>query len=205
MPFDCHPLHGPARAPLRLAPIVMAGLAMLAILQPRTAQAADSVYSTVERKSDCTVLDKAAMGEGEWIRWRCPGPSGNFVFISEDDLRTSVAYGKPGLVNEWQSFTDFNHVGETIEWRRMDDLRPYAAIQRWFVSHGSADPRQVLVISTVAAAGEQSCMVGLVDASANRDANRLARRVADEKARRFRCARDEPKYYGDHAQAPPAP
>lgn len=173
-------------------------------MTPLPADAAESLYSTARRTADCTVLDKARAGEGEWSRWRCAGPSGAFAFISEDDQRTAIAYGKPGLTHEWQRFAGFNSVGKTIEWRQEGDAAPFAAIQRWSVSGAAVARRQILIVSTVADAGEQSCMVGLIDASANPGTNRLARRTADEKVRGFRCDRDRPRYHGNHAGAPAA-
>jgi hypothetical protein len=41
------------------------------------------------------------------------------------------------------------------------------------------------------------CHVGYVDALANRDADALARKIADERARTFRCATDKPVILGE--------
>jgi hypothetical protein len=53
---------------------------------------------------------------------------------------------------------------------------------------------QVLVITRLDPGGV--CHVGYVDGRANQDANVLARTVADERARAFRCGKDAPDSYG---------
>ena len=52
----------------------------------------------------------------------------------------------------------------------------------------------VLVVTRLGPRGV--CHVGYVDALANRDANEIARRIADEKARAFRCDADKPVIVG---------
>ncbi len=41
-----------------------------------------------------------------------------------------------------------------------------------------------------------TCQIGYVDAHANADANELARKLADEHARDFRCGKDKPIVLG---------
>jgi hypothetical protein len=41
------------------------------------------------------------------------------------------------------------------------------------------------------------CHVGYVDALANHDADALARKIADERARAFRCGTDKPVILGE--------
>jgi hypothetical protein len=53
---------------------------------------------------------------------------------------------------------------------------------------------QVLVITRLDPGGV--CHVGFVDGRANPDANELARKVADETAREFRCGKDTPDSFG---------
>ena len=91
-----------------------------------------------------------------------------------------------------------------MEWW-ITECRPVAAILRFFVSN--TDPvtggtpkklkGQVLVVAKVASPAEgKSCVVGLVDALSNKDANQKARDVADQMADGFRCGQDQPGYYG---------
>ena len=43
----------------------------------------------------------------------------------------------------------------------------------------------------------EACVVGYVEATANKDANVLARKVADEEARDFACRYSEPMWHGN--------
>ncbi len=65
---------------------------------------------------------------------------------------------------------------------------------------GSSDKErrgQVLVVSTVANDDtEQSCIVGMVDARANKNANVLAREIADDIAPTFHCGSGKAIYHG---------
>jgi len=174
-----------------------------------------SAYSTLDWESDCTVLDRPAEGEpGAWVSMVCNGYRGYPVFYSEDDLRVSLVYGFPdrreGQVG-WQSFASFNRVSTTIEWRLAagpGQARPFATIHRWFIHAGDNQEAEVLVVNRVAQPRHgRGCVAGYVEAAANPDANTIARRVADEIARTFRCGRDEPAWHGattDHTPKPTA-
>ena len=70
--------------------------------------------------------------------------------------------------------------------------RPFATIMRWgtTVTTETDTPSkgQVLVVTRLGPGGV--CHVGYVDGRANPDANDLARKIADEHARKFRCGKD---------------
>lgn len=204
------PLH-PRRERWAPAAFASAGLALAASVAVAPAQAApDSAYSTIAWDTGCTVIDQPAPDEpGGWAVLRCQGLGGVPVVVSDSDGRMSVWYGQGGEGHRgWASFTGFNEVNDTIEWRGIigSGQGPYAAIHRWFVDDGTGGRRQVLVVSTVAMApGEVSCPAGYVDANANANANVLARQVADRIARGFRCGRDPAMYHGLTAVTTPQP
>lgn len=167
------------------------------------ARANESAYS--ERNLDaCKTLSQT--DEGPSITLQCDGYKDFAVYFKEGDLRQSQAYGpisKVWLDEAFESFGPFNHTNAKIEWRLGKDGRPVATILRWFVS----DPEttsdmttrygQVLVVSTVATTDNPtSCVVGYVDALENKDANTLARTVADEEAHNFTCGVSEPQWHG---------
>lgn len=97
----------------------------------------------------------------------------------------------------WESFEGFNSTGPKIEWRIETDgakAIPFATIHRWSVSDSENPDKQVdvLVVEKVGQIeARDGCAVGLVLATGNPDANELARRIADEKARNFVCGSDE--------------
>ncbi len=97
----------------------------------------ESVYTKLDLDGDCKAYEAYEMGAS----FTCPGYAGYGVLFSEGDLRQSVFYG---FVGEWfgegafESFSGFNHVSGTIEWRLQGGI-PFAAIMRWFISTGEGD------------------------------------------------------------------
>jgi hypothetical protein len=99
-----------------------------------------------------------------------------------------------------QTFPGFNNVySGTVEWR-LEKLpngktRPFATILRWNVRTEADVERgdnkstgQILVVTRLDPGGV--CHVGYVDARSP-GANEAARKLADEKARGFRCGEDK--------------
>ncbi|MCF3640023.1 hypothetical protein LXM94_08575 [Rhizobium sp. TRM95111] len=176
---------------------------LLAAAGTGAAAANGSVY-TDRQLERCETLSES--DEGPSVSMKCPGYGDLPVYFKEGDLRQSQAYGpigKPWLEEAFETFGPFNHINPRIEWRLAADGTPVATIVRWFVSDpettSDTDTRygQVLVVSTVAtAANPASCVVGYVDALANKEANALARQVADSDARDFACGLNEPQWHG---------
>lgn len=177
---------------------------------PAGAQAADSLYTTYDWQADCTLLDtdRPADEAGMGGRLVCPGPAGLHLMLAEGDARVSMDYGSARRFGPWESFTSFSSVHDTVEWRRHGTdgaRRIVATIHRWVVGP-DPDPREILIISTIAhGPGAESCMVGLVDASRTTGANALARKVADARAPGFRCGQDRIRAYGDVGLDTPLP
>jgi len=144
----------------------------------------------------------------------CPGLKGYPVQFESNDERETVHYGDPAKTTtgaSWESFLPFNSIADTFEWRLENGI-PFAAIHRFKISTGEEEPApgsgvkgpvkgQVLVISKVGQPdGPAGCVVGLVDALSNVDANELARKVADEVAPGFKCGKDKAKYHGKRGE-----
>lgn len=187
------------------------GLAGMIAACPIAATAAESAYTKLDFDTGCAWKEpeseeEAQMG-GEAV---CKGLEGYPVYFAESDLRQFTAYGPVADPFAFPTgFAQWNSVNETVEWR-IEDGKPFATIHRWFIDNinpdtGAAEEAfrgQVLVISTVAdpdapQAERVSCVVGLVDALANRDANVLARVVADDYANGFLCGVDQPAFHGE--------
>jgi hypothetical protein len=174
-------------------------LALLALTP--AAQAADSVYTKVNFDADCREEQSDDTGGS----WTCKGYGDYAIKFAEGDLRQSAFYGELGPWYEkgaFETFTGFNNARETIEWRMQAGV-PVATIRRWHVSPGTKDngdplpEAQVLVVSKVGQKGVgDACVVGYVEATANKDANEIARKVADEQAAGFRCREIKPKWHG---------
>lgn len=178
-------------------------IAIFSALATQPAFANSSVYTKLDT-AQCVKLSSYEAGG----RLKCPGYKSDPVYLLEDDARESLRYGpaaKDLIEESFESFSEFNHANDTIEWRLDDQGRPLAAIQRWFIDNadpatGAASPKlagQVLVVSRVA--GKQdglTCVIGYADALANADANALARKMADEKAQDFACGRQQATWAG---------
>ena len=177
------------------------------------ASAAESVYTTLDfDNGSCLSSDATPTAEDEEmgvVALVCPGYGNYPVQFQSNDERQSVHYGDPGTATgnvAFETFAPFNSIVDTVEWR-LDHGLPFAAIQRFMVSTGEDQPApgttdgpvkgEVLVVSKVGqpvqAAG---CVIGLVDALANAQADAMARQVADTLATIFRCGEDRPVYHG---------
>jgi hypothetical protein len=171
-------------------------------LAPTCVAANDSVYTDLDLDS-CQTLAEDPMG----VSLKCKGYRNYPVYFKEGDLRQSVFYGRVDqelIDGAFETFSAFNHINTKIEWRLDAAGKPFAAILRWFIDNPGPDGAsnrksrgEILVVSRVGTATYGgSCMVALVDAKANQDANELARQMADETAADFACGMQEPEWAG---------
>lgn len=174
-----------------LAAFVMAGVAGTG-----GAVGAESQYSSVALES-CQQLPTDPANMLESGQWACTGYLGIPVLIRESDLRFFVTYGVNGA-NEpaaHETLAPFNYINDTLEWRLDDAGSPYATILRFFADSGDGGPEtQVLVVTRIADDGV--CHIAYVNASANPDANELARQAADLMATNFSCGFHQPIWIG---------
>jgi hypothetical protein len=169
-----------------------------------------SIASANTRYDTRTCHHRAGRDVEDYGSWRCRGLDGTAVLIGAGDQRTTMSFGshardEPAAGQTLQGFNEA-YQGD-IEWRFVPErgrrTRPFAAIVRWRTTlpeqtdgkepgtvHG-----QVLVVTRLGPGGV--CHVGYVDALANRNANELARRIADARARAFRCGVDKPLIAGE--------
>lgn len=157
-----------------------------------------SAYTKIDPDNDCTIIAKAAAGDGDWVSLVCNGYRGYPVHIGYSDLRESIHYGfLPGgdQAPRWESFAAFNSTSNTIEWRlrRSGDLTiPIATIHRWIVEGSETLKTEILVIEKVGqASGSKGCAVGYVVATGNDSANQQARKIADTQVSAFNCDSDK--------------
>ncbi len=152
------------------------------------AAAQQSEYTSVALES-CQQMQSDPEDMLESGRWICAGYLGIPVQLVESDLRFFVSYGvsPEGQLAAQQTLPPFNYVNDTLEWRVDETGVPYATILRFFADFGDGSPeRQVLVVTRIADEGGV-CHIAYVNASANDDANALARQAADLMARNFTC------------------
>ena len=178
---------------------------------PAIGQPIESAYTAYDAKQCKHQRGKAVEDYGTW---NCPGYDGLPVRLRAGDQRMYVTFGSwtKADIARAQTFPGFNSAYEgTVEWRLEKrpngKPRPFATILRWNV-RAEGDVMQstgrALVVTRLGPDGV--CHVGYVDARANRDANELARRIADEHARTFRCGKDRRIVLGNKSPGfqPPA-
>ena len=167
---------------------------------PAASQTVEFVYTKFDSKQCKHRKGRAPEDYGSWL---CPGYEKIPVRLSAGDQRMQVTFGnwKDDLAAS-QTLSGFNDVYEgTVEWRierrSAGKARPFATILRWNLvtardSENATGPikstGRILVVTRLGPGGV--CHVGYVDARANSDANELARKIADEHARAFKCGKD---------------
>lgn len=180
----------------------LAALLLISAAATPAAFAAESAYTDLDLDR-CQKIAEHELG----VSLKCKGYKGYPVYFAESDLRQSVFFGHLGqaiIDDGFESFSPFNRVNTKVEWRLDGTGRPFAAILRWFIENPNdqgiptkASEGQVLVISKVAQQDDGiGCVVGYVDALVNKDANSLARQVADTEAQSFGCGYNESFWYG---------
>lgn len=160
--------------------VVPLALIAAAVLWGGGVQAA-STYTTIDY-ADCETLETYEDGGADL---RCPGLDGLDVFVSEGDARLDVDYGFKG--ENFETFSAFNNIGETVEWLSDDRGVPQAAILRFFISVDGREA-QALVISRINTESQDGCVIGVVDARLEQ-ANGMARGIG-AMASTFDCSID---------------
>jgi hypothetical protein len=190
---------------------VAAGIGMVVLLGgalPAIAQTASQEISFVYTKFDAEKGCKHTPGRDveDYGSWRCAGHDGIMVLLSGGDQRMTMSFGTTAKQAQKEpasseTFPGFNSVYDgTIEWR-IEKLangkkRPFAAIVRWNTRTEADAEREdgkstgrTLVVTRLNPGGV--CHVGYVDAR-QPGANEAARKLADDKARGFKCGTDDP-------------
>lgn len=159
--------------------------------------AAESAYTPLVLDK-CDNITPPAFAE-HGVVFRCKGYGGMAVRVAEGDLRMFVSYGD-GAKDQTaagQTLPMFNTIGETLEWR-VEDGKPFATILRYHWDSDGLGGGSTLVVTKLG--NTNACHVAYVRAEENPDANKLAREIADNDARRFSCERDRPRTYGPGGQ-----
>ena len=168
------------------------GALLLAAL-PADAAGLVSTYSDLDL-SRCIQTDTDEVG----ATFACEGLNGVPITVSEGDLRMTVSYGEnaedePAMS---QGFGPFNRLGAKIEWLSPadDPESPVATILRWYLQRGEGPGEsQILVVTQLPP--QAVCQIAWIDATANSNANVLARQAAAALAGDFDCG-GMPRVYG---------
>ncbi len=182
-----------------LAAVLMASAPFL--LSPAAAQSVTSTVTRLDLKK-CKHIEGDA--EEDYGEWRCRGYGGIAILVSAGDQRSYVSFGRTAKDEPAarQTLASFNGEGDSIEWRKGSDGKPFAAIMPWSttISDEHKTVRGRMLVITRLGPGPV-CHVGYVDAQANPDADELARKIADGTARTFKCGSDKPQISGQRGPA----
>ncbi|RYH13596.1 MAG: hypothetical protein EON57_01710 [Alphaproteobacteria bacterium] len=160
--------------------IMFLSLAVAAVLSGSGVQAASS-YTKID-DAKCETLKTYEDGG---VDLRCPGLPGLDVFVSEGDARLDVDYGLRG--ENFETFSAFNNIGDTVEWLSDAKGVPQAAIIRYLISVDGREA-QALVVSRINTEAQDGCVIGVVDAKLEQ-ANGIARGIG-AMAATFDCSID---------------
>jgi hypothetical protein len=190
---------------MRVVVAASAALIRLVAAEPAHAQEIFSAYSSFD--ADKTCKHTPGRDPEDYGSWVCPGHGRLIVRLSAGDQRMQVSFGhnaRAAAKEEAasQTFPGFNDVYQgKVEWR-IEKLpngrtRPFATILRWNTRTAGDAEREdgkstgrTLVVTRLNPGGV--CHVGYIDAR-SAGANEAARKLADEKARSFKCGVDDPK------------
>ena len=184
--------------------ICAALFALCIAASPAASQSIEYVYTKFDSKKCKHTPGTEIEDYGAWL---CPGYKNIPVRLGAGDQRMYVTFGartKDNIADE-ETLPGFNDVySGTVEWRiekRADGkTRPFATILRWNYVTAEDQERatgpitptgRMLVVTRLGPGG--TCHVGYVDAR-RKDANERARKLADERARTFKCGKDKAEY-----------
>jgi hypothetical protein len=169
-------------------------LGALLFASPASAAEFVSAYTDVDIEQ-CEMLSSDEVG----ATWACEGLDGYPVTISEGDLRMTVSYGEDAMdeVAMSQGFGAFNRLGAKMEWLtpKDDPDNPVATILRWYLQKGEGPGESQILVVTQLEPGAV-CQIAWIDATANKNANEMAREAAEELAGDFDCE-GMPRIYGE--------
>jgi hypothetical protein len=184
--------------------VALAIVSVLLASAPAASQSIGYVYTKFDAKKCKHTKGRDDEDYGSWL---CPGYKNFPVRLSAGDQRMYVTFGRLSDDNiaSTETFPGFNDVYEgTVEWRIEKRAggkeRPFATILRWNLvtaedqekATGPIKPSgRVLVVTRLGPGG--TCHVGYVDGR-SKDANEHARKLADERARTFKCVKDKAEY-----------
>jgi len=170
--------------------------AMTLISLPASAQAQQSTYTRIDacpsfEHEDDTLWEVACLGHAGWNVFMFSREHGSAIAYNKDGGLRSDAFNPP----QRGPFGMFNDV---IEWRNFDDSAPHATIHRY--THvtpteynpdtGETSTTEVQILMVTALQSDSNaiaCPVAYINASNIRNANQVAREVADGFAPDFDC------------------
>jgi hypothetical protein len=161
-------------------------------------EARESVYTSL-KEPHCKTANRnpaAKRDEHEPVLYRCPGVKGWTVHVTYHGTFVTAIFAPDGKPLTKAQLGAPYDIGPRVEWRgekRAGVFVADAAVVRLTALGDKRQQRSVLAALRID--GDAVCAVAVVDAAANKDANALARKAADEAAS-FKCGADAPRVIG---------
>lgn len=173
---------------------VIAVAALIAGFAANEARAVEFSYSATSGPTCVTIRSKR-----EFNSSRCPGPAGYGTLFHDLGNMVAVEFGPIGkekaIVEDGLMWEGADKAfGSQVEWRLING-KPYAAILRTWrqdFDEKANLPRTVEELLVIKVSSRGACLVDVIDGK-RRDANVLAREMADTLAMTFRCGVDQPR------------
>lgn len=180
---------------MRIAAAILSWMFVIAV-QAYSADAAQSRFTSIANK-DCKFAPIGhEPGEEDDQFKTCPGLGGTKTVVNAFETRVRIGFRWPNgghpkkviwVVEAWSA-------GFVIDWRGAKEPKgflPYAAIVRMKFARDGGPEVGDQVLAVIRVRHDDACVMGAVDAGANRNANELAREIADARPS-FICGRDKP-------------
>lgn len=175
---------------------VLATTMIIVAASAGSAEAAQSRFTSIANK-DCTFAPVGdEPGEDDDQLKTCRGLGGAQVLVNAMGTRLRIGFHWPKgshpkkvvwVAEAWSA-------GFTMDWRGLDSgkgFAPYAAIVRMKFARDGGPEVGDQVLAVIRIGHGDACVMGAVDTGANRNANELAREIADARPS-FICGKDRP-------------
>lgn len=184
---------------MRIAAAILSWMFVIAV-QAYSADAAQSRFTSIANK-DCKFAPIGhEPGEEDDQLKTCPGLGGSKVLVNalETRLRIGFAWQKDARARAPVWVVEAWSAGFVIDWRGANGSKgfvPYAAIVRMKFARDGGPEVGDQVLAVIRVRHGDACVMGAVDTGANRNANELAREIADARPS-FTCGKDRPMIGG---------
>lgn len=178
---------------------------VIAALPLAPAAARDSLYTSLKPPACKSLTGKtpAQVAEHEALPYSCPGIAGWTVFLTYHGTNVTAALARDGGPKPAAQLGAPFDIGPRMEWRGTGAGRGFKAdtviVRLTTQLDAMGKTGSVLAVAKIGPDG--ICLAGVVDAQANRDANTLARGIADDPGLPgFRCGTDLPRVVGPQTE-----
>lgn len=185
---------------MRIAAAILFSTMVITAVSADSASAAQSRFTSIANKNCKFAPIGHEPGEDDDQLKTCPGLGGVKVLVNalETRLRIGFAWQKGAHAHTPIWVVEAWSAGFVIDWRGAKEPKgflPYAAIVRMKFARNGGPQVGDQVLAVIRVRHGDACVMGAVDTGPNRNANELAREIADARPS-FICGKDRPMIGG---------